>query len=550
MFTKLIKREAKLNKAKEVAISKGGECLSGDYISAKGKLKWKCANSEHPAWESAYDHVVNSNKWCPECGKKSISNKNKNKSGLEMAKKYAISKGGKCVSDEYSGVKKKLKWCCHKNHEWESSYSSMVINGSWCPKCGLENISSNQINKNGLEMAKKYAISKGGECLSDEYIKSSEKLEWKCNNGHTWSATYGSVVTSDRWCPKCVGHFSKEEFLEMARQHALSKGGECLSNEYVNVYQKLKWKCQNTNHKSWESNYRQVVQRGSWCPECSVYYYKEYKIKDLLEYILDSKFDKVRPIWNINPRTGRPLELDGYSEELKIAFEFQGLHHYETGLFNNSLEDLEYIKYKDEIKKQNCNNNKVKLIIIDDKYELQEEDKILEYILQLLKYHDISINKKLEKKEIEDIFKKLIPHQEMYFIKAKQHAILKGGDCLSTHYINNSNKLTWKCSNPSHPSWEATYYHVVNSGKWCPKCGIENSIDKQKNKNGLDIAKKHAVSKGGECLSNEYFGAHKKLTWKCSNPSHPSWEATYNNVVGSLKRWCPICVKEKRKKVD
>lgn len=38
-------------------------------------------------------------------------------------------------------------------------------------------------------------------------------------------------------------------------------------------------------------------------------------------------FPKVRPVWLLNPTTGRKLELDAYSESLAIAVEYDGEQH-------------------------------------------------------------------------------------------------------------------------------------------------------------------------------------------------------------------------------
>jgi hypothetical protein len=50
--------------------------------------------------------------------------------------------------------------------------------------------------------------------------------------------------------------------------------------------------------------------------------------KKTLQKIYGVKFSTVRPDWLRNPKTGRPMELDCYNEELKIGLEYQGIHHY------------------------------------------------------------------------------------------------------------------------------------------------------------------------------------------------------------------------------
>ena len=63
-----------------------------------------------------------------------------------------------------------------------------------------------------------------------------------------------------------------------------------------------------------------------------------------------------KPEWLRSPLTGRPLELDGYNQDLKVAFEYQGPYHYQLGDTSQ--------KRRDEIKVQKCTENNVILIRI------------------------------------------------------------------------------------------------------------------------------------------------------------------------------------------
>ena len=107
---------------------------------------------------------------------------------------------------------------------------------------------------------------------------------------------------------------------------------------------------------------------------------------------------------------------------------------------------------------------------------------------------------------------------------AKKLAVLRGGICLSTKYINSRTKLVWKCGNGR--IWEATYTGV-QQGNWCPKC----------NKNTLANCYVLAKAKNGFCLSTEYITSKHKLVWKCE--SGHTWEATYGNIY--MGKWCPYC---------
>ncbi len=50
--------------------------------------------------------------------------------------------------------------------------------------------------------------------------------------------------------------------------------------------------------------------------------------RNVLEKIYKKPFLKKRPSWLINPKTGKRMELDGFNEQLKIAFEYDGIQHY------------------------------------------------------------------------------------------------------------------------------------------------------------------------------------------------------------------------------
>ncbi|MEA1959127.1 MAG: NAD(P)-binding oxidoreductase [Chloroflexota bacterium] len=54
-----------------------------------------------------------------------------------------------------------------------------------------------------LEEMQALAKSRGGECLSKEYIDIKSKLKWKCASGHEWEATPRLHLTG-HWCADCT----------------------------------------------------------------------------------------------------------------------------------------------------------------------------------------------------------------------------------------------------------------------------------------------------------------------------------------------------------
>lgn len=232
----------------QLAKERGGKCLSNKYISAKAKLDWQCKNGHK--WSATIGNIRNNGTWCPECfGSKKLT--------IEEMQILGESKGGKLLSTEYINRTQKLKWSCSHNHIFEASPSNIKTAGTWCPECARQ-------RKVTIEKIRTLAETKGGKCLSDNFISSKTKLDWQCKNGHTWSAVIGSIRNNGSWCPECVG--KKKLTIEGMRVLAESKGGRLLSTEYIIASYKLKWQC-SVGH-IFEARPSSVKNLGAWCSEC------------------------------------------------------------------------------------------------------------------------------------------------------------------------------------------------------------------------------------------------------------------------------------------
>lgn len=64
-------------------------------------------------------------------------------------------------------------------------------------------------NALNLQYFKDLAVSRGGLCLAEEYIDIRQNMQWQCTNGHIWTATCANVKASS-WCPHCVGNVGEE----------------------------------------------------------------------------------------------------------------------------------------------------------------------------------------------------------------------------------------------------------------------------------------------------------------------------------------------------
>lgn len=325
--------------ARAVAESKGGVCLSEKYINTDTKLLWRC--KEGHEWSAKLNHVKDSGSWCPNCAHR------KPVSMLEKAKAHARKNRGQCLSEKFETIKSELIWQCAGGHQWASTYTNTVFGKHWCPHCvGRFN--------NSINVAKQLAQEKGGDCLSEAYTNAYTHLRWKCGDGHEWSAGLTSVKTGT-WCPVCIGHY---DHLPKMRQLAGSKGGKCLAAAApATMKTHVAWECA-AGHQ-WEATPDNVLNNKRWCPRCR--FRSEEEVRSIFEGLTGKPFPKKRGIL----QNGR-MELDGYNNELRVAFEYQGAQHYEyiPHFHREGPNQLEQQQQRDRLKEELCTDAWIALVIV------------------------------------------------------------------------------------------------------------------------------------------------------------------------------------------
>jgi hypothetical protein len=82
-------------------------------------------------------------------------------------------------------------------------------------------------------------------------------------------------------------------------------------------------------------------------------YKREELCRKILEDYFDDYFPTCRPKFLTNPKTGYPLELDGYNSRLNLSFEHQGAQHVKyPNYFHKTREDFDKQLERDEFKRQ------------------------------------------------------------------------------------------------------------------------------------------------------------------------------------------------------
>ena len=247
-----------IDDVKALALAKGGQCLSSHYLNRRSPLLWKCALGHRP-WRASYSNVM-AGTWCPTCGR-SIHGT------IDEMKQLASSRGGQCLSDRFVDYHTPLVWQCAKRHRWRAEPNNIIGRGrkagSWCPKCARERLrGKKRLEPPTIDDMCRLAISRGGRCLSEFYVNAHSRLLWSCAEGHTWNAQPANVRRGS-WCPFCARKAPRT--LSQMQELAATWGGCCISKRFKNVHSALNWIC--SEGHIFRALPRNVL-RGHWCPLC------------------------------------------------------------------------------------------------------------------------------------------------------------------------------------------------------------------------------------------------------------------------------------------
>jgi hypothetical protein len=138
--------------------------------------------------------------------------------------------------------------------------------------------------------------------------------------------------------------------------------------EFKGKYQRRKLPMQLHCRKcdaSWSRSWNYIIETNGSCPSCTpVVCHSEAEVRKVIEELTGWKFPKFRPAF-LRGLNGGSLELDGYNEEHKVAFEYQGLQHYQLCYYNRfDPQKLKEQKRRDWRKKYQCWYHGVHLIRI------------------------------------------------------------------------------------------------------------------------------------------------------------------------------------------
>jgi hypothetical protein len=438
---------------------------------------------------------------------------------FQRYKKKVEKRGATLLSKKYVSARTKLRIRCEHGHKFSITPDNLN-HGRWCKTCKhLAHSARQAANYRSVEWLREFAQrTHGGDCLATEPAAMRRKVRWKCSNAEhpVFPARIVNVVHKGNWCRACDAerrrlHPPRPQIArEEVERIVAERGGEIVDVVGGGTWQgsktRLTIRCAN-DHK-WPASASNLVYAGSWCPDCRNK--GERIVRAIFEATFGAEFPKSKPAWLRSPKA-RSLELDGYNEQLQLAFEYQGPHHDQDA----------NVKLHDQLKRDACSSREIRLIEVEAVKRPFPEKNVLEAVRQAFQRYGISDVPILSTK---DFFA-----QER---RALQHLARKRGlTLLSTKYAGSEPHM-WKCGNPDHAPWPAEAWRI-RRGDLCSACAGNRPF-------GIDGLRAWGREHGLELRDGVYSGTAQSYTWRCLAAGHDICR-TKGNIEQSLRKQFPAC---------
>ncbi len=372
-----------------------------------------------------------------------------------------------------------------------------------------------------VEQLRKFARDEHeGDCLANSPVSMNEMAPWKCKNPlhKPFTARLRNVLHQGNWCRACD---DERRRLHPPKPQISQKDFESLMEKRRFKYEILgdgRWKGSKTrvkllcaNGHPWDAEVSNLIYAGSGCPDCPEP--GERIARGIFEATFGSKFLKCRPRW-LKEETGQALELDGYSGSLKLAFEYQGPHHFTD----------DDVRERDILKRKACMKHGVKLVEIEWAKKPFPQTNVLENVASALLEAGIAKETIMPQ---ENLFPGELEELQRF---AKEEW---GGSLISTVYGGSSAPHVWHCGNPDHPTWRADPWRIKKRGHRCPACKGNRPL-------GPEGIRAWGESVGLELVDEEEHATDKPFNWRCKQAQHLI-RRRKGDIEESLKKGHPAC---------
>ncbi len=433
---------------------------------------------------------------------------------------------------EYKDAKTKVKFHCKKHdYSFEQTSNNHFNSKHPCKFC-LQESRREAFSDSIHEFKNKIQAIYGNQFDFENanYINQRTPISLKCFKHNKIITKEPQVFLRGSGCNLCAKEEASANLSERTLNEIISfvskLNGKCLSKTYLNNESKLDFEC-NSGHK-FQKSWSEVKNSLRWCSKCSPNkLIGETIARLMLEHLLKINL----PSLYIKEMDG--LQLDGYNETYKIAFEYQGYQHFtDNSHFHQSNKRFEEQLKRDQYKKALCKQNGIILIEIFEfkTIRLGRIKLFFEQVKEKLRELNIAYNNEPFDLDMIELYRG--KKSELYEL-AKE--VVEKNNYKIQDFIGSESKHIYFCAK-GHEITNRTLGVIIKSNASCPHCESERRFEELKN---------IIESKGGRILERNLKtkGLSENYNWICDQGHHCISKGQY--LYDGL--WCRTCQIENKK---
>lgn len=449
---------------------------------------------------------------------------NHNDKYIKKLKDIADKNKGTLKSKEWVNAKNKYTFIHENGQEFQISYEKLK-SGFW-PHDFEQFINNKNRNLNFWEKILKIVDDNEGKILSDKWINKETLYTVESKEGLIFQRS-GRHFLEQGWPKNLIllvkrqsnNKKSKSELLNELSLLAQERGGTLLTTQWSKATDLYEFEDM-AGDKFFMSATN--VRAGKWKNPGQMV---ESACKQIFEHLFQQPFEKTKEV--LTPkRTGRhfALELDGYNEQLKIAFEYQGHQSHWDPTFSSYSK----VSARDNFKVSFCKNNNIDLIVIPriDKH-FYSSTYLYDFVLKKIEEYYFSVNKLLPILNPSPFVLnlKITPHSLKMLKKYKKIAEENGGQLLSNFWEGTNVRHHFKHANGT----EFYQYPAVILKDGWPK-DIKYYLSANRNTDDcMQHMRNIAQQNEGKLVSTDWVDNMAKYEFQFKNGE--SFFLTYANLI-------------------
>jgi hypothetical protein len=306
---------------------------------------------------------------CIDCGRKRACDWSRD--SIESVLSIVMFRGGNIQEKnmvEYVNQRTKYLVDCGRGHSWHTNLNNLK-RGNWCKYCVP--------HKLDIEEVREFLSKIGWILESKTYIDGSTPIKMKCPVGHQVEKPF-SFIKHGNGCMDCY-NLRRGDTLrlpyECYHEAAAMKGYICVQVA-DRAHDPALWQCPK-NH-TWPTSYSNFVHNDTYCPDCVRHQKESRAEKTLYSYLdeldLPEGHEPQKKFPDLKNRA--QLSFDDFLkfDGIKMAYETDGIQHYEPIEYWGGVETFIRQHENDRIKEAYCEKNGISLIRI--KYDQKTSEEI------------------------------------------------------------------------------------------------------------------------------------------------------------------------------